>query len=367
MNLRGRRPSGSGARLSDWLAGQDNSFLLLRLLAACAVLCSHAFALVSGDPTLEPMRQRLGVTPGTLAVDVFFVVSGVLITQSLDRRQRALDFWVARALRILPALWAALLLTVLMGAALGARPAPVYWSDPQTWRYLLWNGTVVWRTAYELPGVFTDLPYADAVNGSLWTLKVELRAYLGLFLAWALVQGTGRPALQRWLALAVALALLGAHLAALRAVPFEASPWRLYAFFAVGSALYHWRDTVPFSAPLVALAGLLLAGGLAWPAAFGPAYTLALPLVVLGAALLPRGPVLAWNRMGDYSYGIYLYAFPVQQAVIQLCPGIGLLPAMAMALLLTAALAALSWHGLEQPAMSWGQRWLRAARPRPTA
>jgi peptidoglycan/LPS O-acetylase OafA/YrhL len=353
--------------LSDRLAGQENSFLLLRLLAACAVLCSHAFALVSGDPDLEPLRLRLGVTPGTLAVDVFFVVSGVLITQSLDRRQRALDFWVARALRILPALWAALLLTVLMGAVLGAHPAPAYWSDPQTWRYLLWNGTVVWRTAYELPGVFTGLPYAGAVNGSLWTLKVELRAYLGLFIAWALVQGFGRPALQRWVTLAVALALLGAHLSALRSVSFEASPWRLYAFFAMGSALYHWRDSVPFSTPLVALAGLLLAAGAAWPVAFGPAYTVALPLVVLGAALLPRGPVLNWNRMGDYSYGIYLYAFPVQQAVIQLCPGLGLLPAMAAALVLTASLAAVSWHGLEHPVMSWGQRWLRTVRSRPSA
>lgn len=348
--------------LGECLDRRDNSFLLVRLLAALAVLVSHGVALHSGHAETEPWRQAFGITPGSVAVDVFFVVSGLLITQSLDRRRDAIAFWAARLLRIWPGLLVALVLTTLVGSALTKLPATRYWLAADTWRYLLWNSTVVWRTAYELPGLFTDNPFPRAVNGSLWSLRFEVRAYLGLFVAWWCLQAWGRPGAARALALAAALVLMGLHLQAVAQGPVEASPWRLYALFAVGAALHHWRAVCPFTPAIVTAHALALLLALFHRPWFAFTYSLVLPGLVLGVALLPQGRILKFNRLGDLSFGVYLYAFPVQQCVMQWCPTCSLSASMAETAALTLTLAALSWHWVEKPMVAWGAEWLRRHR-----
>jgi len=95
-------------------SGRDNNFNLVRLAAATAVVVSHSFALATGDPAAEPLWSTLGITLGGLAVVAFFMTSGYLVGGSLLSNGQPIRFAVARALRIYPGLWVALLLTVFV-------------------------------------------------------------------------------------------------------------------------------------------------------------------------------------------------------------------------------------------------------------
>jgi len=106
-------------RLGDCTAGRDNDMQLLRVLAAAAVLLFHCYALTD-HWTDEPLwRAAPPLNLGALGVEVFFVISGFLVTQSWLAREHLASFAVARALRIYPALVAATILTVIAMAALG--------------------------------------------------------------------------------------------------------------------------------------------------------------------------------------------------------------------------------------------------------
>src|SRR4051812_37415672 len=96
--------------LAELVRGRDNNFNVIRLMAAFAVLVTHSFGMTTGS---EPLRSSLGLTWGVIAVNVFFLTSGFLVTSSLLGRNSALDFIWARVLRIYPALWLMLALTVL--------------------------------------------------------------------------------------------------------------------------------------------------------------------------------------------------------------------------------------------------------------
>ena len=174
----------------DHLArGRDNNLNLIRIVAAAMVLVSHSFVIASGNPHAEPWDAVLGRSPGGMAVDIFFVISGFLVSGSLVKQASIAPYLMARAVRIYPGLWVALLLTVLVvgWCATSASPA-AFFTDPQTWRYLLRNGTMVLGAEAVLPGAFETQPFAGVVNGSLWTLRHELRLYLLLALAWWLLQ-----------------------------------------------------------------------------------------------------------------------------------------------------------------------------------
>ena len=120
-------------KLSDFTQGRDNNFNLIRIVAALAVLVTHSFALTVGSGNAEPLRASLGMTMGSIAVDVFFIASGFLVTASLLNRQSAIDFIWARVLRIFPALSVMLFLTVFgLGAFFTSLPAPSYFANPGT-------------------------------------------------------------------------------------------------------------------------------------------------------------------------------------------------------------------------------------------
>ncbi len=99
-------------RLSNFTDGRDNNFSLIRIIAAFAVLITHSFALAIGTGEAEPFQKFLGMTMGTIAVDIFFITSGFLVTSSLLTRQSVIEFVWARVLRIYPALLVMLCLTV---------------------------------------------------------------------------------------------------------------------------------------------------------------------------------------------------------------------------------------------------------------
>ena len=162
--------------LASLANGRDNNLNLIRIIAAGMVLVSHSFVIASGDPQAEPWHAVIGRSPGGLAVDLFFVVSGFLVTASVMKQTSVLPYLLARGLRVYPGLWVALLLSVLVvGMGYSSLSGAAFFADPQTWRYLARNALMIAGGEGALPGSFPSNPFGPVVNGSLWTLRYELR------------------------------------------------------------------------------------------------------------------------------------------------------------------------------------------------
>ena len=167
---------------------ESNNFDAIRLIAALCVLISHAFPLTYGSDEFEPVyRWSHGQTTiGTIAVGVFFAISGFLITRSFVHAGRSWGgvsrFVRARVLRLVPALLVALLLLAfLFGPLVSSQPIADYFQFPQMVRFILINCSFV-SFHDTLPGVFIHNPFPNSVDGSLWTLRHEVRCYLMIFL-----------------------------------------------------------------------------------------------------------------------------------------------------------------------------------------
>jgi peptidoglycan/LPS O-acetylase OafA/YrhL len=347
-------------KLSDLAHGHDNNFNLLRFLAAFAVLFSHSYSLVLGvDPIREPFTQRIHFTLGGVAVDVFFVISGFLVTASLLRLDDFKEFFRARALRILPALLPmALLLACVLGPVFTSEPLGRYFAHGDVYTFIFKNATIVAGLQFTLPGVFEHAPFPGTVNGSLWSLPLEIRCYLGIALLGFLVRRFAGGSARRFTGWMVALALF--LLVAFWAL-HESSRWqalnrttdfRLFYMFASGAAFHALRECIRMEHWIaVSLAAALAAVVAFAPGCFFWIYPLVVGYLVLYAAYVPGGVLRQFNRLGDYSYGIYIYAFPVQQALVAASPGISVGELIAGASAATLVPAVLSWHLVEKPAL----------------
>ena len=344
-------------RLSMVIHGRDNNFHLVRLLAASAVLFSHSFPLSTGNLNSEPLRALLGCTPGSIAVDLFFAISGLLVTMSLVRRNSVADFLRARFFRIWPALTVAIVLAVfVIGPVFTTFSISAYFSSHDTWRHLGKNLILLRGIDYTLPGVFDANPQPHAINGSLWTLPSEVRCYIYLLVGWIAVRKVTSERVFKVFVTALWAALFCWHCWSMLHSTLENSPPRLNLMFASGVAIYLYRETLVLSARWLAVAALALAVSAISQKAFGVVYVLVLPYIMLCASYLPKGRVLRFNRLGDYSYGVYVYAFPTQQTLMCLVPALGVGALFAASMTATLAMAVLSWHFVEKPA-------LRLARP----
>lgn len=318
--------------------GRDNAFDVLRLLGATLVLVSHSFALVG---LAEPMLGHSSL--GAIGVEIFFAISGFLIAASWISEPRLRAFLVKRALRILPALFVTVMLSAfLLGPLLSTTSPGAYMSSSMPVRYVVENmgavmtgGTAV-NVNYALPGVFGGHP-SDAVNGSLWTLPVEVRAYFFVILLGL----TGILLRWLWIPVVAGLAFL---------VVAGSETELLLVLFLVASLLYVHRDRVPLHRG-IALAALAAWTFGAWLEHGGALIALAAPYLILYVAYRAPGAVRLLTRRGDVSYGLYLLAFPVQQVAVHLLPGLSALGLIAISLPITYLLATLSWRIVERPAL----------------
>lgn len=340
--------------LSDLSDGRDNNLNLIRAIAATAVLVSHAWPIALGPGTVQPMQALTGHTLGSLSVYAFFVISGFLIAMSFARSRSRARFVQARVLRLFPGLLVSLLLVAFgLGLWVTALPRATYLTDPDTYVFVLRNLALI-KPQYTLPGVFTDLPY-PTIEGSIWTLVYEVACYVGVFLAGVL------GLLQRrvWITGIIALYILGWAVKDAAGLKIQYNIDMLYTLsvpFALGMLFYLWQHRLPLRLWIaVALTGLatLSRGSVAYELAL----QLALAYGIFWLAYVPKGALLrGYNRLGDYSYGIYIYAFPLQGLAVWLYGPQTPLINIALALPLTLICAVLSWHWVEKPALDLRHR-----------
>ncbi len=340
--------------LSHYTDSRDNNFNLLRFLAAGMVLVAHSFPLTGtgGEPLFG------GFTLGHVAVDIFFITSGFLVTRSLITRGNAVAFTWARIVRIFPALIVAVLLCAFgVGLAFTTLSTGEFLGDSRVYTFILKNSTLILgNIQYDLPGVFIDNPYPEAVNGSLWTLPWEIRMYsiLGAVGLFSLLFGVNtRTRLLHQTVVALGIAAIAAtcinHYWPFIENKSHGHGLRLLAFFFIGGAFYVLRNRIKLGHQQAAVYALALALNLDGDRMFYLLYVLLLPYLILYLAYIPKGPLRLFNKLGDYSYGLYIYAFPVQQIIASLRPDVGVWEMFFTATAVTLALAVASWYLLEKP------------------
>jgi len=333
-----------------------NNINTFRFLGALFVLIGHTYALCYGPGGGEDLVSEWlkGVTayqaklPG-IGVAMFFVLSGYLVTRSYDNRHNLLVYVEARALRIFPALWFALLLTVLvLGPLVTSLEVEDYFGARQTWNYLWVNARLYPDVVYRLPGVFMDNPRPGGVNGSLWTLPVEVRMYVIVALL-----GIAGVLRRRWVFNLVALAMIGYYLLAPDHfyLLYKSNHERLGLYFLLGAVFYINRERVTYHWVGVAVLSLLMVVNFK-NQFYNLIYATWFTYGVLYLSFHEKLQLPDLGKYGDFSYGLYLYAFPMAQLGIMLFgpdnPGF----IVAMTFCASLALAYLSWHLVEKRALT---------------
>lgn len=325
-----------------------NNLDAIRIVAATMVLFSHHHALTG---QMEP--SFFGIhSIGGLAVTVFFVISGYLVNASWQRDPHLWRFALRRVLRIWPALTVVLVLTAYgLGTLITKLPTMEYVTHRATADYLqgLWM-----KIHFVLPGVFEGNPYRSGVNGSLWTIPIEVRCYIVLGLMGMLGLLKYRPVLLLSVMFYLAWFLARSNADVTGAVNYTRE---LGAFFLAGAALYtlepYWRRRPATWAAIIAVA-VAIAWAVDWR---HTALLIGLPFLIVFIGTSATPVIRRAGRWGDPSYGIYLYAFPIQQTVIQYAwPQAGFTGTLCLALLLTVAAAYASWYCIEKPALAFKPR-----------
>lgn len=344
--------------LDSILSGRDNNFNLIRFLAAAMVIVAHSYTLTVQSWKQIPLPFIRDVHLGGLAVEIFFITSGFLISMSFLRQSNIWLYLEARILRIFPALIVAVLFTSLvLGPIFTKLSLGEYFTHTDLYEYILINSTLILNIVqirYELPGVFTENLLPVAVNGSLWTLPYEVWMYIMLLIIGVIRILNNRKRFNIFFALFVLSYLVGSMFLLESAFYAKLDTYANFAlYFLMGTFFYVNRNWIPINGYILLTSWLVL-----WLLRFSISiydvfYYFALSYGVFWLALVPGGFIRRFNRLGDYSYGLYIYAFPIQQAIIALFPAISPVFLIVLAFFVTLFFAVVSWHVIEKPALSY--------------
>jgi len=340
-----------------------NSLGFLRMAFAVMVLIDHSFPVGGFHGGTDPMWgwTRGQESLGGLAVGGFFVVSGYLVTKSFFDSETAVRYTWKRVLRIFPGFWVCLLVTVAVFAPLAylyqyGNLNGYFNGSPESPLNYLRNNALLNMGQYNIDGLLSNTPYQhsgypQAFDGSLWTLIYEFKCYIVV----ALVGTLGLMWRARFTIVVMSLLLWAAQLKLVTdptflkgwAVLGDPTMIRLAFIFSVGMVFYLYRDKIPMSDVLAAVAAFVFVGGMR-TGLYAGVGQVAWAYLVLWLAV--RLPLHRFDRYGDFSYGLYIYAFPVEQLLALY--GVyrwGYVPYVTMAVAISLFCAAASWFAIEKP------------------
>lgn len=332
-----------GKNIEQCIDARKNNLDIIRFIAASLVLLSHSFPLTLGNNATEPFAvfSKGQMTFGELAVSIFFVISGFLITQSFDRSKDPIYYFKARMLRIFPGLIFCVLLSVfILGPILTDLSLFDYFKNRETYDYFK-TITLYWLQ-FDLPGVFLTNVWPGAVNGSLWTLWFEFFFYIVVAILGVTRLLNKRVVLFSFI-LCTGIYFLGRG-------GFYTD---LYRYFSAGMVFYLYRKQIRQNGWLAILSFIILA----FTVKFGY-FDYTMPIfgtyLIFYLGFETRLKLHNFGKYGDFSYGIYIYAFPIQQIMVhlfnnQLTP----LENFALSFPFTLMFAVGSWYLIEKRALKY--------------
>jgi peptidoglycan/LPS O-acetylase OafA/YrhL len=337
----------------DQRVSAPNNFDSLRLIFAILVIFSHSFPLTRGSNDTEPlMRLTYGqISFGNVSVWAFFVISGFLITQSWQRTPKIIKFMKRRIGRIYPAFAVAGLMTALIVVPIAADPATFLPVSLQS--YLL---NTLRLQIFQFPSVFVHNPQPNILNGSLWSIAYEFWCYIGV-----MALGLAGFLRRRPVIVAVFFLAIGLHLymditgwapsGSILGQIFGYPPFwaAVLPFYLAGTLFQLYGGRKLLRVPFLAIAVVLLIGSNFVPHGLVLTIPTCGAYLLMGLAYLPSLHPLNLGRFGDFSYGTYLYAMPIQQLLVLRAHGhISPWLLFAEAAPLTLLVGSLSWFFVER-------------------
>jgi peptidoglycan/LPS O-acetylase OafA/YrhL len=329
--------------------GHDNNFGFLRLLFATLVIVSHSAEIIDGNRSREALMLLIGgnMTFGEIAVDAFFIISGYLVLKSFEYSETSTAYLLKRIRRIYPGFLAAVVFGVFIAQLAGVDLTALTFKE---WCRIAAN--VLLLNAPNFP-TFMGLP-ATVLNGSIWSIPIEFRCYL-LIIILAAIKFYKKP----WLLLILVGALMRVNQLKL------VVPWpgpighltgypplmiRMIPMFCVGSIYYLFQNRIPYHACLAFISASGLVISLHFSAAPEAAVAIFGSYLIFWFALGFRSKVISRiNSRTDISYGVYLYAWPIQCSLALYFSIKSPLTLMATSTPIVFLIGLVSWRFFERP------------------
>lgn len=303
---------------------KNNIFDYIRILFAIFVIVAHSYPIFFGIGASDVITSKLLKTEslGGIAVIGLLILSGFMITQSILHCKNMKEFIVKRIIRLFPALIVMLLLTVfVLGPVVYDGNTADYFKNPSVWKYLGQNINLFGNTAYSIDGVFTNNPYPSAINGSLWTLKHEFMLYIILMILSMCTVLKNKKTMLVLTAITIIIYVLNLPLTPIFnhmsyiGVVMEINQFvKLAMYFFIGSSIYLYKDKIKMSFPYFILAVIILLAGMSLNATkYVLILTMPYIIMYLGTFKFKKNIL---RKIGDISYGMYIYAFPIQQLLV---------------------------------------------------
>ncbi|HAI1316277.1 acyltransferase [Escherichia fergusonii] len=330
----------------------NNNLDLVRIVLAISVIYGHGYFVVDNHGSKEIINQLYPFTySGALAVKVFFFISGMLVTNSLLKGSTPTTFVISRFFRIVPAFFVTTFATAfIIGPLITTFDISEYFPSDMLIEYIKSNPLT--GVSYKLPGVFESnhLPYV--VNGSLWTIPYEVRAYIGLLAAY-MVLGSGQKKIATLLCIFVILIpVLNLNKETFINIPNKDSKLVISCFalgvmYAINKDRIHVSWHIPVG--LFILHYFFNNSMLSETLFFFSACTL---LLWFSSIKIIRNI----NIKHDISYGVYLWGFLVQQLVARYAEGYGVFVNQLISIVISVILGYLSFVFIERPCISFGSK-----------
>ncbi len=332
---------------------KNNNFNLIRLIAAIAVFIHHIHPIYFKTPmSFDIVKFLIGNTMGHMAVNVFFLISGYLVLQSYLMHSK-MQFIKSRFLRIMPAYIVVLFFTVfIIGALASNLNLHDYYSNTATYKYLL--NCNPFRINYTIPSVFTTNPIPTQVNNSIWTIPFEITCYIILFILGAIRGFKYKyvlPVFWGVLIIAYYFVPYAIDTTVIPILDIECNKFFSYfMYFLTGMLFYQYRTKIYYHW-IVCIIVLILC--ILFNKYVVYAYCCYVMIAYILFYIALKIPIHIYNKYmkHDYSYGFYLYAFPIQQllAMYYQQHKIAYINSILVSFVLTSVCAILSWHLIEKP------------------
>lgn len=333
--------------LSDRMTGRINNLDFIRLVAALMVIYAHSFPLSLGRGNVDSLDIITDgqLDAGTLGVSIFFILSGFLITMSYERSRGLIYFFKSRVLRLFPALFVIIILTIfVLGPIVTSLNVIDYFNSASTYTYF--KNVILFKMQWKLPGVFDNNVYKGAINGSLWTLKYEFACYVVVAMLGLTKLLKKRPVLFLFIFSVICdIPVLNGYVPHPQYVHF-------FIFFSLGMVIYLYRDNFYLNSKLAllsmfAFSFLIFTGIFKFTYFFFVGYL----LFYIGYHQKIRLTFVT-KKLGDISYGVYIIAFPIQQTIVFIFGGtMSPWHCLLLSAPLTMLLAFGSWHIVEKRAL----------------